>query len=341
MKPYLKREIDRALVKIDPKPKPGMINEYADFVRLKETFTYYDFNSQIFEKLIDIAYDLVINKKRFDKRRLFLAIKLYYKKRPSKYVLPQDKVDHLFNIFKIAALEKDRKVLFPINHLLLGIEFNNSQVSWLIENSMKSETVLNRLLHHPIKNTEISEWAVSHFPEKRLRGRRVELLGWLLDVKPDYRLDNQTVINDFEYLINEDKKEYASFLFEQGQEKIRSIKQMKNINAYFGIDVPEEEITEELSIHKETSFFHKFKRQVFYERIYDETFNVQSTRAEFMKKLDYHTSRIQCWGIAYSHLNIRLKETMLQELFREDLIWTFINIATKLKSARFLQWLKK
>lgn len=341
MKPYILRDINRALIKVNPKARPDIIKEYSDFLKLKDTITYYDFNAQVLETLINIAYDRCINKKRYDKRRLFSVIKLYYKKRPSNYVLPQDKADQLFEIYKIAAHTKNKDILFPVNHLLLGREFNDLQVQWLIDNWFRSETVLNRLLHHPVKNTKISEWAASHFEEKQLRGRRVELLGWLLDIKPDFKLNSKTVIDDFNYLIDLDKKEYASFLFEQGQEKILTDKKWKAINSEFGIDTPEEGMNSNYAYSLEMPYLHNFKRKVFYSRLYDTTFNVQSTRTDFMKKLDYNTIRMQCWGIAYSHLDIRVKEMMLQKLYRQDLIWTFINISVKLKSSKLLQWIKK
>jgi hypothetical protein len=163
-----------------PYPKGDLILSYSDFLKVRDYLSYYQFNPDIFDNLINLANDIWNTEKRISRLSLLQKIKQYlhhdttrdYYSRNTKpnFQLNVETRKLLFNLFRKTFEEKNyishkqldeaRKIC---NNVLINLELTPIEEEWLCSNIFVSELILNRVLRYPIKSEVISNWAKSNF----------------------------------------------------------------------------------------------------------------------------------------------------------------------------------
>jgi hypothetical protein len=233
-----KIELQRAIIELEkPYPKGDLILSYSDFLKVRDYLSYYQFNPDIFDNLINLANDIWNTEKRISRLSLLQKIKQYlhhdttrdYYSRNTKpnFQLNVETRKLLFNLFRKTFEEKNyishkqldeaRKIC---NNVLINLELTPIEEEWLCSNIFVSELILNRVLRYPIKSEVISNWAKSNFQNDILRSRRAELLSWIIDQEPTFEIEQQILIDDFEYLNQSDLQAIQNYDDEIAANKI-------------------------------------------------------------------------------------------------------------------------
>lgn len=225
MKKERKKALQRAIAKMEnPYPDDDMISSYHDFLTVRHYLRFFQFNPKVFDSLLRITNEAWVSKKRVNRLALLKTIKQYFKltmqetisehNRKNKIInfpLSPDTKKMLFNVFKLTIKEGKRisdkqlpQAIAVCNSILINMELPETEQEWLCNNASVSETVLNRVLRYPNKSIVISNWAKSNFHNDGFRNRRAELIGWVLDQEPNFEVEKQTLIDDFNYLNKSD-----------------------------------------------------------------------------------------------------------------------------------------
>ena len=217
-----KIELQRAITEFKkPYPKDDLILSYSDFLKVRDYLGYYQFNPIVFHNLISLVNDIWNTEKRVNRLSLLQKIKQYLHQNTTKHYysrvikpnieLKIETRKSLFNLFRKTfehgnyvshkQLDEARKIC---NNLLMNIELTQIEEEWLCSNIFLSELILNRVLRYPTKSEVISNWAKSNFLNDILRSRRAELVSWVIDQEPTFEIEQQTLMDDFEYLNRSD-----------------------------------------------------------------------------------------------------------------------------------------
>ena len=209
-----KLEINRAIAELENSfPANNIIYSYRDFLKHRDYLHLYQYNEAVFISLIDLTFTLWNSNERISRASLVAVTKRYFKKAETKAEIPLQTATRIFNLFKEIVyfenlnLSKESVELTKkaINSIMIGVKLKDQEIQWLCDHSYKSEFILNRLLRYPLKSTAISNWARKNFEKDFARSRRSEMTSWVIDEKPDFKIDRETIEYDFEYQIAEDK----------------------------------------------------------------------------------------------------------------------------------------
>lgn len=215
-----------AIVKLEqPYPKDDLIDTYTDFLKVRDYLTYYQFNPVVFEHLVNLAVSLWNTKKRISRLSLLQKTRQYfyiatskvenYRRNgfPKEFSLKDKTRIELFELFRKTFEESHyisknqlNDVRSICNTMLINLPLTKTAEEWLCANAFLSDKILNRVLRYPTKSAIISNWAKENFENDKLRGRRAEMTGWILNEDPDFEIDKPTLIDDFEYLNEMDLK---------------------------------------------------------------------------------------------------------------------------------------
>jgi len=362
-----KLEIRRAIAKINnPYPKDDLISSYADFLQVRDVLRYYKFNPVVFDSLVKLADELWSSDKRISRISLLKTISAY---QPSKNVgrYNQMRIEHqyhysietrklLFSLFRRCYEESDRltknqveEARMVANRLIISVGFETEEEEWLCQNIHLSNAILNRVLRYPIKSDVITDWAKANFQNSKLVTRRAELISWLLDKEPDYEVEIQTLIDDFEHLNEVDLK------------AIESYKEELNLNRIF-----EEEFDEywfekygEARIPPNEGGYHAdydvsepklelTKRPYIPGSMNDRSFGSQVVIPDFKKismdfydSLDTHLKMTMIWAITYSRLDIKVKNQLYKKYYCDATYYTMYKVCERLNNSALLMWMLK
>jgi hypothetical protein len=210
---------------------------------------------------------------------------------------------------------------------LINSVLENIDVIWLCENVGMSDMILNRILRYPEKSTIISNWAHQHYKQDNYRIRRAELAGWILDETPNFEIDKQTLIDDFEYFNIID---------------INAIQEYENELA--ATKIIERDLKGILTIQASAPTLNLTKRPYIPTPDFSKDYNAyvpdfKKMRAEFYPNIDLSFNLTMLWAIAYSRLDNTVKSELLKKYYCPEIYWSFFKICNKLRLSELLRWL--
>jgi hypothetical protein len=361
MSNHRKKELQRAITELEkPYPKDDLINSYSDFIKVRDNLGYYQFNPVVFDAIVRIAHETWNTSKRISRLSLLQKIKHYYFQQVKKdYYSIITKPDHplkagtrilLFHLFRKTfeeqhyispkQLDDARKLC---NSMLINMELTAAEEEWLCSNVLVSEMILNRVLRYPAKSSVISNWAKSHFKNDHLRSRRAETLSWIIDQDPHFEIDEQTLIDDFEFLNHSDLKAIQTYDDEIAANKII-----------------EQELSEYLPKKLEYDFFDSAYRKEKadltqpelklskrpYAMVTDPTKeypvsipNFEIVREGFYQDLPTHEKITMIWAIGYSRLDNSVKFSLLKKYYTAETYYSMYKVCYRTKNTELLKWM--
>jgi len=361
MKNYKKIELQRKIVEIEnPYPKDDFILTYSDFLKTRDLIAYHQFNPNSFHNIVSLANNEWRNEKRINRFSLLQKIKQYYRVNceNSKYgikmqptEIKQDTKILLFELFKKSfeeskfisgkQLDEVRKIC---NNLLINIGLTKIEEEWLCANVSISDQILNRVLRYPQKSDVISNWAKINFSNNKYRHRRAELISWIIDIEPDFEIDQKTLIDDFEYLNQMDIKAIQDY-----DDEIEAIKFIEN---QLGDSLPitlvtelyNESFKEEKNYEFSSPTLELFRRPYIVEIDDSKHYpvripNFEKMKQEFYNKIAIHQPISMIWGIAYSRLNNYEKSTLLKKYYSDKSYYSLVRICRRTKNIELLKWM--
>lgn len=356
-------KLQREIVRIQ-KPYPGddLISCYKDFLKVRDFLPYYQFNIKVLESLIDLACASWMSAKRINRISLLIAIKRYLgnageiatssftRRKPIQ--LSRDTCLKLFTLFQYCfeppgllsekQLEEAKAIA---NLLIMGISTDPTGEKWLCENVDTSELILNRVLRYPIKSKVISAWARQAAHSNNYRSRRAELTSWIIDEQPDYVIDRQTLIDDFEFLNAVDKKTIQKYETAIATNRLieSALSQNPATNPFLnfwgdGLEGESESITSypELKLTQRFYKVPKDKKNLISYEIPD----FETMRDVFYKNIDTTLKITMLWSIFYSRLTMSQKARLLKRYYSEETYLSFFKICRRLESIELWKWLK-
>lgn len=355
-------EIQKAIFEIEnPYPKDDLITCYKDFLKVRDFLPYYKYNINVLMALLDLTSELWYTQKRINRISLLESIKWYgystlHRVGNPVIIAESSKMPVEFNI-KMFSLFKNcfegKNSLSPnqlevakkiCNSILINAILEDTDVNWLCKNVATSNMILNRILRFPCKSEIISIWAKENYFQDEYRIRRAEIVGWILDEDPDFEIEKQTLIDDFEYFNMIDAKAIIDYENEFNATQIieRDLK---------GILPPHKRpnYDSNLPIYTSNSIVSipslKLTRRPFSVQI-DLSKNPLGGVPDFEKMSEIFYQNIEItlkvsmlWSIAYSRLPDNKKSELLKKYYSDEVYWTFYKICRKLKLLGPLKWL--
>src|SRR5690554_1514292 len=99
--PPNRTQIKRALIAIEnPMPEDDLINDYKDFLKVRDFLHYYQFNPKVFGSLAKLCNALWHSEKRINRLSLVNSLKSYGKSTEPINDLPLDVRQQLFELFR-------------------------------------------------------------------------------------------------------------------------------------------------------------------------------------------------------------------------------------------------
>lgn len=359
-----KIEIQRSIIEIEnPYPKDDLILTYADFLRERDYLGYYQFNPIVFNKIIDLLLDEWNSKKRMNRLSILQKTKQYFlltQQDKSKgyynrffkpdYQLSIETKQKLFELFRKSfeesknISEKQIGIVRKIcNSLLINLELTPSEEAWLCANASKSEMILNRCLRYPKKSALISNWVKNNFNNDQFRNRRGEMISWIIDEEPDFEIDQQTLIDDFEYQYKFDfqavkKYEDEKFANEILSQTFSDLLTPENSNDLFGyrmndfnIDLP----IPELKLFRRPYDITGNRTNDFHVK----TSDVKALKKEFYNTLSVFHKQTMIWGIAFSRLDNKIKSSLLKKYYCNETYYSMFKVCKRTKNTELLKWI--
>lgn len=358
-----KTELQRSIIEFEnPYPKDDLILSYSDFLKVRDYLGYYQFNPIVFDNLINLANDKWNTEKRINRLSLLQKIKQYfhitlndtirgYYNRNTKpnFQLPVETRMLLFNLFRKTfeernyisdkQLEEARKIC---NNVLINLELTPIEEEWLCSNILLSELILNRVLRYPIKSEVISNWAMNNFENDILRSRRAELLSWIIDQEPTFEVEQQTLIDDFEYLNQSDLQAIKDYDDEIAANKILE----QELGEY---------LPKKTQYNSFNNTFHEYTdlsypKLKLFKRPYDVAIDIskdypvniphfERLREDFYSNLPKHQKTTMIWAIAYSRLDNPLKSSLLKEYYSDETYYSLFKVCKRTKNSELLKWI--
>jgi hypothetical protein len=366
MRRQRKIELQRAIIELEkPYPKDDLILSYSDFLKVRDYLNYYQFNPIVFDNLLNLVNDKWKSEKRINRLSLLQKTKQYFlitqqditRDDYSRNIKPnfQLKVETrklLFNLFRKTfeernyishkQLDEARKIC---NNVLINLELTPIEEEWLCSNILVSELILNRVLRYPIKSEVISNWAKSNFQNNILRSRRAELLSWIIDQEPTFEIDQQTLINDFEYLNQSDLQAIKNYDDEITANKI--IEQelgeylpKKTHYGFFDDTYHEERV--DLSVPELKLIKRPYSIPIDTSKEYPVSIpNFEALKQDFYTNLPTHQKVTMIWAIGYSRLDNELKFSLLKKYYSNETYYSMYRVCKRTKNIKLLKWISE
>ena len=115
--------------------------------------------------------------------------------------LKPDTIALLFRIYQQFIFRENENVQWCASVILKGKILSDDAVDWLVQNSSKSEHIVNRLLLYPEPHPTIQRWAKRIYDEDRLPRRRSEVIALLLAQNSADLLARNNDLNTFVWAV--------------------------------------------------------------------------------------------------------------------------------------------
>ncbi len=348
-------------------PKDDLISSYADFLKVRDYLSYYQFNPKLFLSLLKLANDEWTSVKRRNRFSLLQAIKQYMdvaKDQPKKkdyydakidsfnYVFSLETRQLLFGLYqkvfeqsKYISQRQLEKAQFICNNTLLHISLTETEEAWLCSNAGAHPLILNRVLRYPQPSPGISQWAEDNFTNDLFRSRRAELISWIIDVEPDFEIDKQTLRDDFEYLNKADMAAIERYDDEMMANEIIErdlfdfLPKVKNVSQEWwetrqegdaDLTVPELKLSRRFYPVPEIDTAKAYPVAIP---------NFELLRKIFKSSIETNWKLTMVWAIAYSRIDNESKTALLKKYFCKDTYHSLVKVGKKNKNAGLLKWL--
>lgn len=354
-------QLKKAILKLEnPYPKDDLILTYSDFLKVRDYLVLYQFNSTVFQNLVQLANAIWNTKKRVSRLSLLQKIKQYLyqggNRSNNSHLVPFDFKPNvetkklLFVLFRKTFEEKQYISKLQLedarricSSLLINIELTPNEQEWLCANFFSSNVILNRILRYPQKSEVISNWAKVNYNNDRLRGRRAELLSWIIDQEPAFEVEHQTLIDDFEYLNQIDQQAIKNYDDEIAAKKIieEQFGEYLPLKRYY--DFLEERYHEEkvelylpdLQLSKRPYSFTLDSSKQYPVNIPD----FKILRETFYTNLTTHQKFTMIWAIGYSRLDNTLKYSLLKKYYRNETHYSLFKVGKRTNNIALLKWI--
>lgn len=344
----------------NPYPADDLIETYKDFLKERYYLHTYKFNPVVFTKLLRLTVDSWHTEKRISRYSLLFEIVRYKLLANPKNIstssipriypidFPPEICSLLFELFQLVLKfpEKfsENQLLDSVSfafRLMTGIRLNEEHILFLLENVKASDKFLNRVLRYPYYSPLISKWAKEHFEAEEYRLRRAELISQILNENPDFEVDFDTLITDFEYM------NYLDFQTVNKGIEVSSPYFIKDLEYKGEIGEEVEKgsniIEYSISSNKYISFDDNFVKR-FYE-VPKRTIKGRNV-PDFPKMTTYFLDNkkkilnsTMAWGIAYSCYSNQQKSEMLRKYYNEETHPSIIRICKIYKLTEMLEWI--
>jgi hypothetical protein len=157
------------------------ILQYYNFLR------YSSFDEKFIVNFLTIIQPYIDNRKRFQRKKMIKLLKGHLKKRPLSKRLKPKTTNLLFKFYQSQILHSTDETSNDLSVIIKNLELDVDNIKWLIQNSGKSNYIVNRLLRYPVKSDMISDWAKACLECNEFADRKSELLGYVLDKYPNYK----------------------------------------------------------------------------------------------------------------------------------------------------------
>ncbi|HTO15449.1 MAG TPA: hypothetical protein VLZ83_06745 [Edaphocola sp.] len=359
-----KIQLQRSIIELEnPYPKDDLILSYSDFLKFRDYLSYYQFNPILFDNLVKLANDKWNTEQRISRLSLLLKIKQYYhitqkdttigyytRKTKANFQIPIGTRKSVFNLFKKVfeesqylnhkQLDEARSIC---NNILINLQLTPIEEKWLCANFPLSELILNRVLRYPIKSKVISNWAKNNFQNKLLSHRRAEHISWIIDQDPKFEIDQQTLLDDFEYLNKKDRQAIKDYDDEMTANRIMeqelgeflpkkmyfSLFTANNQEEGFDLSVPELN----LSKRPYPMVIDSFKE-------YPVSIpNFKALKQFFHTNLPIHHKLTMIWAIGYSRLDNDIKYSLLKKYYCDETHYSIYKVCKRTENIKLLKWI--
>lgn len=367
-------EISRAITAIErPYPPDDLVKTYKDFLKVRNVLPYYQYNPGVLVSLVDMLYNLWCSKERINRISLITVIKQYgsrvkalkdyygrLKAELHPFPVEQNKklcwlLQRTFDI-DLPINRKQAEIIKSVcNSLLIGAALGMEEERWLCDNADRSSMILNRVLRYPVASPVISNWARAHYSAGFSHERRAETTGWVLDENPGFVVDEQTLIDDFNYLNQKDREAIKHYneelqantiieselgeVLKPWQDKDPETKEWElqfdplDRHRDYVVSPPQLQLTKRFyPVPLDLTAYSKYNKNVP---------DFKMLTKEFHENIPHIQSTTMLWSITYSRLDMGKKEELLKKHYRESSANSFFYICKRLQSVTLLQWLKE
>lgn len=351
----------------NPYPNDGIINNYKDFLKVRDYLEKYQYNSVVMEKLIDLAFELWWQPVRISRLSLLQTISNYSrptvvenqatKKRTVEKIKFSTASYSKFLQMFLGCIEKnlpianDSYLLLTnlLNSLLIQVRLKEEEILLLLPHTHQSDFALRRIVKYQFKSAAISKWVKDNFNNDDYRNYRADLIGWMLDEDPDFVLEKYTLYQDFEYYNGKDLKaikeyeiRYNEYLdgkaIDAAQHLVnKAFKQSEHAGFGFYGELAHDSRRPQLFL---TQRYYKIPLISNPETESENYPNFKLLRESFYGNIDYTYNLTMCWSIAYSRLDIATKTRLLKKYYSENIYYSFFKICCKYKYIDVIKWLK-
>lgn len=358
------KKVRITLLSVDPPTPPDdLIVTYTDFLRYRQDLPYYQFNIAVYSSLIRLTTELWTTDERINRLSLLQKIKQYYRgkstgkkqTRPDYSViktveLPLSVRQQVFILFRklfeeshyisSRQLEEAQRIA---NNLLINLALSGAEEAWLCEHAALSEIILNRLLRYPGKSAKISAWARNNINNRAFSTRRAEMISWLIDEDPTFVIDQQILIDDFDYLNKIDQLAIQAYEDELAANAVIE-KELSNYlprkTEYNEYEDAFEEKGVDLSVPELKLSPRPYPVAIDLSRDLPVCVpNFKQLWLSFHRNLTTFHQQTMVWGIAYSRLDKSRKIALLKAHYNDKTIHSIFTIARKTKNAELLRWM--
>jgi len=230
------------------------------------------------------------------------------------------------------------------NQIIKNMDLLPVEIQWLVEHPFLSEHTLNRIIGYHYPSSIISEWIHKEFKNDKLRLRRNEMIGWVLDLNPEFEIDQTTLLVDFQYMNKIDLNRIQQFQKELESSRYydyRKDVQQFDTSIYNKTSNHLKPPYSLLAVNKGISLTRRYIDYQFVDNC-EFSFPIPEFRTiteQFQENISYYHSLSMIWGIMYSHLDHTTKTKLLQKYYNEKTILTIIKICKKNKNKEMLDFL--
>lgn len=361
------KELRRSIAEIEnPYPKDDLIMNYSDFLKIRDFLRHYQFNPIVFNNLLKLANDEWKSGKRINRLSLLQMTKryLHVAQKPTKQdyhikgsqnniTLSLDTRIQMFELFKKSIddinnihVKQIEEVSRICNNILINIELTEIEEEWLCHRVEASNHILNRILRYPSKSKVISKWAKDNFKNDKFRIRRAELVAWILDEEPDFVIDRQTLIDDFEYLNKYDSEAIKIYEDEVIANKIieSELGDFFPKKRWYGSDDFDSEPSNKTFVDISEPELNLARR--FYPIPIDSTKEYPLQIPDYDKlKLDFYDELkiiqkiTMIWSITYSRLDNKIKSALLKKYYCDETYYSMYKVGKRTKNTELLGWI--
>ena len=333
-------------------PNANLIVTYKDFLKHRDSLHLYQYNRKVFCSLIDITYNLWYSGKRISRRSLLQVTKRYLMKSKTRDDIPPKTASQIFELFKQIIVHENFKLnrktvevlKNTINSILIGIKLSDIQLRWLCVNASNSQYILNRILRYNYKSIIISNWAQNNYENDFVRARRSEITSWIIDKKTNFVIEKETLIADFEFQNETDKKSWGDY-----NDNLMAYKVVTNeLSPIFfpkSCNIKDDTNAQLQSEIFSMPYYNQARRVYKVYEIFDGFFengvpDFEKTEKLFYSEFDNYYNRTMAWSIAYSRISIKEKIKYIFTYYTDNVYPTYFNIGIRLKNVEYFSWLE-